>query len=109
MKIEEVLDIMEQGTSLSEEQIQKLKNDPDLMKACEDIHIAAHLLRQQKEDFDVEARLEQFNNKHSHSLRQHRRHAVVRKLLFASGVAAAAAVLWAVFFLHSSSNNTACR
>ena len=40
MKMEEVLDIMEQGTSLSEEQIQKLKNDPDLMKACEDIHIA---------------------------------------------------------------------
>ena len=106
MKIEEVLDIMEQGTSLSEEQIQKLENDPDLMKACEDIHIAAHLLRQQKEDFDVEARLEQFNNKHSHSLRQQRRHAVVRKLLFAGGVAAAAAVLWAVFFLHSSSNNS---
>ena len=30
----EVLDIMEQGTSLSEEQIQKLKNNPDLMRAC---------------------------------------------------------------------------
>ena len=106
MKMEEVLDIMEQGTSLSEEQIQKLKNNPDLMRACEDIHIAAHVLRRQQEDFDVEERLEQFNRKHAlSSHRQHRR-TLVRKLFFGAGIAAAAAILWAVFFLHSSKDNS---
>ena len=107
--MEEVLDIMEQGTSLSEEQIQELKNDTDLMKACEDIHIAAHLLRQQKEDFDVEKRLEQFNNKHSHSIPQQQRHPVIRRLLFAGGIAAAAAILWAVFFIHPSANDSSSK
>ena len=64
MITEEVLDIMEPGASVSEQQKQKLKEDADLRQACEDIHIAAHLLRQQKEDFDVEEKLEQFNKNH---------------------------------------------
>ena len=104
--MEEVLDIMEQGTTLSEEQIQELKSDANLMEACEDIHIAAHLLRQQKEDFDVEERLEQFNERHSHHPRQQRRRAIIRRLLFAGGFAAAAAILWAVFFIHSPKDSS---
>ena len=42
MITEEVLDIMEPGASVSEQQKQKLKEDADLRQACEDIHIAAH-------------------------------------------------------------------
>lgn len=101
MKTEEVLEMMEQGASLSEEQIQNLKNDPDLKRACEDVHIAAHLLRQEKEDFDVEERLKQFYERHSPSL-EHKDHRIImRRLLYVGGIAAAAVVVWAVFFLHT--------
>ncbi len=108
IKVEEILDIMEEGTSLTEEQLQRLKDDPDLLEACKDIHIAAHLLRQQKEDFDVEERLAQFNSKHAEQP-QAKNRTIMKRLFYMGGVVAAAAVLWAVFFLHPSENDSSVK
>ncbi len=102
MITEEVLDIMEPGASVSEQQKQKLKEDADLRQACEDIHIAAHLLRQQKEDFDVEEKLEQFNKNHQFQINHQHRKSMVRRMILAGGIAVAAAILWVVFFVHPS-------
>lgn len=102
--MEDVIDVMEQGATIPEEQLEKLKGDPDLMKTCEDVHIAAHLLRQQREDFDVEQRLEQFNHRHS-LLRRQKKRAMIRKLYVAGGLVAAA-VIGVVFFVHPSDSDT---
>lgn len=104
MKMEDVIDVMEQGAAIPEQRLEALKGDPELMKTCEDVHIAAHLLRQQREDFDVEQQLELFNHRHSQLQRQKRR-AMIRKLFIAVGLAAAA-VIGVVFFVHHSSGST---
>ncbi len=87
---DEALDIMNDGTEVSSEQLRMIDQDADLRKACEDIFVAQNVLaREQMSAADADEQLRLFH--------QRRRRARLRYI--GAAILSAAAVLVAAVFL----------
>lgn len=89
--IEEALDIMNNDTEVSEEQLRKIDENADLKEACEDIFVAQNVLaREQMEPVDVEEQLDVFLKRH---------HRARIRYISAAILSAAAILIVAIFIL----------
>ena len=76
MKEDQIIDIMEPGAQLTEEQLQELRHDDALREGCEDLFMAAHQMsiKENKGEIDVEKEVQEFhdriNNKEQHTVKE---------------------------------------
>lgn len=101
---DEMLDIMEPGAMLTDEQLQRLDSDAELLEGCEDIFMASRLLAQEQGTVDAEQALEKFHKAHPHSKPEHSVRASVLSARFKYILAAAAVFIGAIVLLMPRKN-----
>lgn len=84
---EELLTLMEQGTELKVEQVERLENNPALLRDYVTLQEATTSVRQKVEFFDIEERL-------AYVKRHARRRSIARIVAWTAGVAAVSAGVW---------------
>lgn len=100
-RIQKALDIVENATEISDEQLAELDADKDLLQDCRDLHSMKMMSRQQNARIDVEKEYEAFERRHLPK----RRH----RMAIWWGMAAAAAAVFIGFIFMQKTPETATK
>ena len=92
-KLQKALDIVENATDITDEQLAELSADKELLQDCRDIHSMKMMAQKQAASIDVDKKYEAFEQQHQP--RSHR-----RMTIWWGVAAAAAAALIGFIFLH---------
>jgi len=96
---DDVLNIMEHGSNVSDEQLTAVSNDSELRTACEDIMLGASSVRRTQEHVDVEQKLSEFHAAHTEKTPKSGSKRRTKTVIMATLLTAAAAFASTIFFL----------